>query len=91
MRQYERLKRFVFEEDRAQSGADDAVSVVVSLVVGGLMAAYLLPLAIDEIVQVDTTNWTSGAAEMWDLLPVMIVLAIFLFFVALAIERGQGV
>lgn len=75
-------------DNRAQSGADEAVSVVVGLVVGGLMAAYLLPMAIEEIVAVDTSSWTAGAAELWELLPVMIVLAIFLFFVGLALQRG---
>ncbi|WP_396614122.1 hypothetical protein ACH9L7_20385 (plasmid) [Haloferax sp. S1W] len=53
------------------------------------MAAFLLPMAISEIVAVDTSMWGSGAAELWELLPVMIVLAIFLFFVGLALARGR--
>lgn len=77
--------------NRAQSGADRAVEIVVGLVVGGLMAAFLLPIAIEEIVSIDTTSWTAGAAELWELLPVMIVLAIFLFFVGLALERARSV
>lgn len=83
--------RQLVADNRAQSGADEAVEVVVGLVVAGLMAAFLLPIAIEEIVSIDTTSWTSGAAELWELLPVMIVLAIFLFFVGLAIQRGRGV
>ena len=75
--------------DRGQmTGADSAVNLVVALVVGGLMAAFLLPIAIDEIATVDTSSWTSGASAMWEILPVMIVLAIFLFFVGVALKRS---
>jgi small-conductance mechanosensitive channel len=74
-----------------QSSAQGAVSLVVALVVGGLMAAFLLPIAIDEIVAVDTSSWTNGASAMWDILPVMIVLAIFLFFVGVALSRSSRV
>lgn len=72
----------------AAQDASGAVNLVVALVVGGLMAAFLLPIAIDEIVAVDTTGWDGGAAALWDILPVMIVLAIFLFFVGVALKRS---
>ena len=77
-------------DSRAQStGASKAVNLVVGLVVGGLMAAFLLPIAIDEIATVDTTSWDNGAAQLWNILPVIIVLAIFLFFVGLALARSN--
>ena len=77
-------------DSRAQSaanGANTAVNLVVGLVVGGLLAAFLLPIAIDEITSVETTDWDSGAGALWEILPVMIVLAIFLFFTGLALRR----
>lgn len=78
-------------DNRAQmGGAGRAVDLVVALVVGGLMAAFLLPIAIDEIAGVDTTSWDNGAAALWNILPVMIVLAIFLFFVGVALSRRNG-
>jgi small-conductance mechanosensitive channel len=73
----------------AQTGASTAVNLVVGLVVGGLMAAFLLPIAIDEIATVDTSGWDNGAAAMWNILPVIIVLAVFLFFVGLALSRSR--
>lgn len=77
-------------DSRAQmSGANRATNLVVGLVVAGLMAAFLLPIAIDEIANVDTTSWTSGAASLWDILPIMIVLAIFLFFVGMALNNRR--
>ena len=78
-------------DTRAQmGGAGDAVDVIVGLVVAGLMAAYLLPMAITEIVAVDTSTWTDGAASLWEVLPVMVVLAIFLLFVGLALNQSRG-
>lgn len=79
----------IMADNRAQVGgsAGSAVNLVVALVVAGLMAAFLLPIAIDEIAAVDTTAWDGGAAALWDILPVMVVLAIFLFFVSLALSR----
>lgn len=73
---------------RAQGAAGEAANVVVSIMVAALMAAYLLPMAIDEIVGVDTSSWTGGAAELWAIIPVMIVLAIFIFFVNMALATG---
>lgn len=79
----------LMKSDRAESGANEAVQVVVGLMIGGLLSAYLIPLVMDELVAVDTSGWTGGSAELWDLLGVMVVLAVFLFFVQLAVERGQ--
>lgn len=73
-------------DSRAQAGADNATNLVVGLVVAGLMAAFLLPIAIEEIANVSTTGWSDGAASLWQVLPIMIVLAIFLFFVGLALQ-----
>lgn len=74
-------------DDRGQTDASGAVNLVVALVVGALMAAFLLPIAIDELATVDTTGWPSGASAMWDILPIMVVLAVFLFFVGVALKR----
>lgn len=74
------------EDSRAQSGmANRAVEIVVGLTVGGLVAAFLLPIAIDEIVAVDTSSWGSGASSLWDILDVIVVLAVFLFFISIAL------
>lgn len=84
----QKITRLIGDE-RGEGEANQAVNVVVGLLVGGLMAAFLLPLAINELVAVDTSSWTSGAGELWSLLQVMIVLAIFLFFTQLAVNRTE--
>ena len=81
------LDSFMGDNRAQQTGASGAVNLVVALVVGGLMAAFLLPIAINEISTVDTTSWSDGAAALWNILPVMVVLAIFLFFVGVALKR----
>lgn len=83
----EAKRRAFSRANRAQmGGADDATNLVVGLVVAGLMAAFLLPIAIEEIANVTTTGWSDGAASLWNVLPIMIVLAIFLFFTGLALK-----
>lgn len=65
---------------------DDAIELVVGVLVGALLAAYLLPIAIDALVNTSTTGWGSDVVSLWDLLPLIIVLAIFLLFVAWAVS-----
>jgi hypothetical protein len=78
-------------DSRAQvNGANRAVDVVVGLLVGSLLSAYLLPLVIDELGAVDTSSWTGGAGELWTLLQLMVVLSIFLFFANLALNAGES-
>jgi len=75
-------------DDRGQASASRAVNLVVALMVGGIVAAFLLPVAVDEIVGVDTSSWGSGASSLWDIMDLIIVLAAFLFFIGLAVKQS---
>lgn len=68
-----------------------AVGLVVALTVGAIVAAFLLPIGINEIVGVDTTSWSSGADSLWNIMDVIIVLALFLFFTGVALASAQRV
>lgn len=81
-----RLERFI-QDSKAQSGADQAVNVVVGLVVAAITAAFLIPIGIEELVNVSTSNWSSGAASLWGILDVIIVLAVFLIMINMAVNR----
>lgn len=87
------LKRLK-SDSRGQTGAGRlakrAIAVVVGLTVGGLVAAFLLPVALDEIVAVDTSNYSSGAAAMWNLMDVIITLAVVLFFIGIALAAVEA-
>jgi len=78
----------VTPNDRAQVGnsAMQAVSLVVGLTVAGIVAAFLLPIAINELVAVDTTSWSGGASSLWDIMDVIVVLALFLFLIGIALR-----
>ena len=73
--------------NRGQIAADRAVSVVVAVLVASLLTAFLVPIAVNEMFSVDTSGWGEAAGTMWELLPLMAVLAVFLFFVQVAIRR----
>ncbi len=62
------------------------VAVIIGLLVAGVLAANLLPTAIDEIVSVDTSSWDSGTVAMWDLLPLLFVLVILLVVIGWALD-----
>lgn len=74
-------------DNRAQ--ASRAVELVVGLTVAGIVAAFLIPVAITEIVSVETTNWGSGASSLWEIMDLIIVLAVFLFMIGLALKRSN--
>lgn len=76
---------FNLGDDRAQ--ANGAVNLVVGLTVAGIVAAFLIPVAINEIVGVDTSSWGSGASSLWDIMDLIIVLAVFLFMIGLALRQ----
>lgn len=75
------------ERGQMSNAADRAVGVVVALTVGGLVAAFLLPIALEELTNVSTSNWSDGAAALWGILDVVIVLAVFLFFISVALAK----
>lgn len=85
------MARLMAADDRAQADASRAVGLIVGVTVAGIVAAFLIPVAIDEIVAVDTANWSDGASSLWDILDLILVLAVFLFLIGLALLRSQGV
>ena len=68
------------------------VSLVVALTVGALIAAFLLPIGIEEITTAELgADASSGAEALWGILDVMIVLAVFLFFTGIALAATNRV
>lgn len=49
------------------------VGIIMGLLVAGILIAYLLPVAIDSLVAVDTSAW-GDEAELFDLIPLFLVL-----------------
>lgn len=77
-------------DDRGQV-AGGMLNKIVALTVGGLVTAFLLPIAINEIAAEGAgTEWSSGAQALWGILDVMIVLGAFLMFVGVALSGSNG-
>lgn len=86
-RECERANRHaeaILADDSGQMQA--GIELAVGVLVVGLLTSYLLPVAIDEIVAVDTSSWGSAETSLWDLLPIFFVLAIVLFIVGWAMD-----
>lgn len=74
--------------NRAQSGnmINKGVNLAVGILVVGLLTAYLLPIAINELVAVDTSSWGDAEAALFGLLPLFFVLGILLFIIGKAMN-----
>ena len=80
-------------DTRGQTNAAmGVVSLVVALTVGALIAAFLLPIGIEEINNASLgTEASSGAQALWGIIDVMIVLAAFLFFTGIALASTRQI
>lgn len=80
------MAQALMADDRGQTGVNRGVGIIVTIVVTLIVAAFLVPVAIDEIVAVDTSNWSSGAQSLWDILDLIGVLVVFLFVLGYALR-----
>ena len=77
-------------DDRAQTSANNVVSLVVALLVGALVAAFLIPIAVEAIADAELgANVSPEAESLWETLDIIIILVVFLFFVGLAMAATR--
>jgi len=62
----------------------DIEDKLVSLFVGIILTASLLPTAINTIVSTDTTSWGANLTNIWDVLPVIALIGVFLMYLKTA-------
>lgn len=55
-----------------------------------LLAAALLPVAIETLIGVNTTTWSTGAVAIWDALPIIILVGVLLGFLAFTKIGGSS-
>lgn len=53
---------------------NNMLAVILALLIGGILIAELLPVAIDQIVSTDTSSWGSSETTLFELLPLFFVL-----------------
>lgn len=68
---------------------EQGVGIVIALVVAGIMAAFVLPVALNELAGVDTTSWSSGASTLFGILDLIFVLVLFLVVIGWAVNAYQ--
>lgn len=59
------------------------------ILVACLLAAALLPVAVETLIGVNTTTWSTGAVAIWDALPIIILVGVLLGFLAFS-RVGAG-
>lgn len=63
------------------------MKTIIALAVGALIAAFIVPVALDQVVNVSTSNYSSGAAALWNNMDLFVTLGVFGIFIALAIDQ----
>ena len=71
----------------ANSMLDQGVKMAVGIFVVFVLAANLLPTAFNQIFNASTANWSSDVAQLWELLPLLGVIALLLVLVGWATDR----
>lgn len=66
-----------------------SVDRLVELVVTILVASFMLPLAIDELLDVDTSEWPALLQTVFEFAPIMVGVA-FLVGIVAFIRRRRG-
>ena len=64
---------------------------ILSVIIGSVLAIYivasLLPDALETLMNVSTTGWTTSVATLFGILPLMAVIGIVILFVGIALDR----
>lgn len=69
----------------AQSKLQTMVGIIVALIVSGVLIGYVLPVGVDAIYDADTSEWGDAEIEIFELLPIFLVLVPLLVIVGWAI------
>lgn len=62
------------------------ILMVIGFMLTALLAGELLPTAFNSIFNASTSSWTSTTVTIWELLPLFVIIAVVLYFVAKAVD-----
>jgi len=74
------------ESDRGQTSIKNGIMIPIAIGVGALVAAFVVPVGLNELVNVSTTNYSSGAASLWNNLDLFVSLAILGLFIGYMLD-----
>lgn len=84
-------KAYSAVDNRGQMSPSRGVNMIVTVFIAAIVGAFLMPVAIDQLVSTDTSSWGDGAASLWNILDVIVVLALFLFFIGAALYYSDRI
>lgn len=67
----------------------NGIALAIGFVVVALLVAALIPDAVNDTVDVDTSSWGNLETTLWELLPMAYVLGPLLFFLFVAISYAR--
>lgn len=65
--------------------AKQIISLVMSIVIGGILVGYLFPVGMDALHSADTSSWTSAEQDIYEVLGIFLILAVLVAFAGWAI------
>jgi len=80
------LKR-IAEDQGAMISAKGILMVILTITLAFIFLGYVFPIALVEFGGVNTTNWTSGTTDIFNLLPIFGILAILGALVGILIKE----
>lgn len=57
------------------------LSLVIAIVVTGVMLGYVMPIGMDAMYEANTTGWGDAETELFDILPIFIILAVLMVII----------
>lgn len=73
--------------DRSERGASMS-SYVIGIAVAALIVAIIVPIAFNQFFAVDTGSWDAQTILIWGIIPLVIILAIVLYFLNKADDQA---
>jgi len=62
---------------------------IIGLVVSVLLVAILLPIALGQFASQGTVGWNTQWISMWNILPVVGMVGVLIYFISTAIQKKQ--
>lgn len=69
-----------------ESSGKAILIIIIAVALAFFVASALMPTAIGNIYDANTTGWDAEATDLWDMLPVIGILTIFLALLALGLS-----
>jgi len=68
----------------------NVVGLVVGVFLVAILASALLPTAFDAMFTANTSSWDTGTVAIWNVLPIIFIIAVLLGVIALAGLKYTG-